>query len=167
MDGAETATARAAGQQMEGTVDLAAAFAALPQDLYLAALAYQTADSGILGAQAPAMVTDNGNVDPDELLRIPLEALRDEDANGVYDRLESGAGFLITSHERSGGSFSLTWNAFPGRSYIVQGSATLHPESWQNLDNVTASPVALSCSSTVPINPALEPVKFFRVLLVP
>ena len=91
----------------------------------------------------------------------------DEDANGTYDRLESGSGFVITSHERNANSFSLTWNAFPGRSYVVQGSATMAPGSWQNLDSVTAGGSQLSCSSTVPINPAEEPVKFFRVSLAP
>jgi hypothetical protein len=55
--------------------------------LYLCTLAYQTADGGILGSQAPDRITDNGNVDTGELLMIPLEALRDEDANGIYERL--------------------------------------------------------------------------------
>jgi chitodextrinase len=165
--GAATQSARAAGQRMEGTINVAEAFGSPPAALYLAALAYQTADAGILGAQAPAMVTDNGNVDPNELLMIPLEALRDEDADGTYDRLESGSGFVITSHQQNVNSFSLAWNAFPGRTYIVQGSATMAPGSWLNLDTVTAGGSQLSCSSTVPINPAAEPVKFFRVSLVP
>ncbi len=165
--GATTQTARAAGQRMEGTLDVAEAFGSPPANLYLAALAYQTRDAGLLGAQAPAMAVDNGNVDPEELLLIPLEALRDEDANGTYDRLETGGSFVITSHQRNENTFSLTWNAFPGRSYTVQGSTSMIPNSWQNLKTVTASGTQLSCSATVPINPTEEPIKFFRVLLVP
>jgi len=166
-NGASTQTARAAGQRIEGTINVAEAFGAAPANLYLAALAYQTQDGGLLGAQAPAIVTDNGNVDPDELFMIPLEALRDEDANGIYDRLETGAGFVITSFQRDGNTMSLTWNAFPGRSYQVQGSVNMEPGSWQNLDTVVAGPSQLSCSAQIPINPAEEPAKFFRVSLVP
>ncbi|MDP3851299.1 MAG: carbohydrate-binding protein [Luteolibacter sp.] len=165
--GAGSQAARAAGGRIEGTLNVAEAFGSAPANLHLAALAYQTADAGLLGAQAPAMMTDNGDVDPEELLVMPLEALRDEDANGIHDRLETGGGFVITSHQRNENTFFLAWNAFPGRSYIVQGSTTMAPASWQNLETVTASDIALSCSATLPINPMEEPVKFFRVVLVP
>ena len=168
VNGATTATARTAGQQMEGTVDLAAAFPTLPSDLYLAALAYQTADAGILGSQAPAAVTANGNVDLNELLRIPLEALRDEDANGIYDRLEPGKSFVITHSARSGNTFSLTWKCFPGRSYQIQTSNDLASSSWSDV------PAALLIAGTTDLvmthNLALAPgenKRFFRVMLVP
>jgi hypothetical protein len=98
--GTAAESARAGGQLMEGTLHIAEAFGSRPANIYLAALAYQTADGGVPGAQAPARVADNGDVDPDELLVIPLEALRDEDANGIYDRLESGKRFVISSSGR-------------------------------------------------------------------
>jgi hypothetical protein len=168
VDGATTATARTTGQQMEGTVDLAAAFPTLPADLYLTALAYQTADAGILGSQAPAAVTANGNVDPDELLRIPLEALRDEDANGIYDRLEPGKSFVVTQAARSGNTFSLTWKCFPGRSYKIQTSTSLENGTWTDVPDpmVTTGPSDLEASRSVPLDP-LDAKRFFRIQLVP
>jgi hypothetical protein len=165
-NGATSQLARASGQHMEGTLNVAEAFGSPPGQLYLCALAYQTADGGILGSQAPDKITDNGSVDPGELLMIPLEALRDEDANGIYDRLETGSGFVITSFQRDETTFSLTWNAFPGRSYQVQGSPTMAPGSWQNLATVPAGPADLSCSANIPINPQQDPVLFFRIRLV-
>jgi hypothetical protein len=165
-NGATTQLARAADQQMEGTLNVAEAFGSPPAELYLCALAYQTADGGILGAQAPDKITDNGDVDPDELFMVPLEALRDEDANGIYDRLETGAGFRITSFQRDETTFSLAWNAFPGRTYQVQGSATMAPDSWENVATVAAGPADLSCSANIPIDPQEDPVMFFRVRLI-
>ncbi len=167
-NGAATTTARAAGQQMEGTLDLAAAFPAMPANLYLTALAYQTADAGMLGSQAPAMITDNGDVDPDELLVFPLEALRDEDANGTYDRLEPGKGFVISASARSAGTFSITWNCFPGRSYRIQTSDDLSEGSWTDVPGalVSAGGGDLSLSREVPVDSA-DPKGFFRVMLLP
>jgi hypothetical protein len=165
-NGADTETARAEGQRMEGTIDLAAAFSGMPATIYLSALAYQTADSGILGAQAPAMITDNGDVDPDELLAIPVEALRDEDANGIYDRLEPGKGFSITGSASNGDVFSLTWSCFPGRSYRIQTCVNLSDNSWQEIPEIiTAGAFDLTMSADVELD-ADEPTRFFRVMLV-
>lgn len=166
-NGAATTQARgAAGQQMEGTIDLAA-FGSAPASLYLTALAYQTADAGLLGSQAPAGNAD-GNVDPAELLRIPLEALRDEDADGTYDILEPNRGFAISESGRSGNSFSLTWTSFPGRSYKVQTSTTLAPGSWTDVAGSTTvgTANALTSSHVVTLDPA-DTQRFFRVMLVP
>lgn len=165
--GAATNQARgAAGQQMEGTIDLAA-FGSAPASLYLTALAYQTADAGLLGSQAPAGNAD-GNVDPAELLRIPLEALRDEDADGTYDILEPNRGFAISQSGRSGNSFSLTWTSFPGRSYKVQTSTTLASGSWTDVAGSTTvgTANALTSSHVVTLDPA-DTQRFFRVMLVP
>lgn len=168
VNGAATATARTAGQQMEGTINLATAFPTMPPNLYLAALAYQTADVGLLGSQAPAMVADDGNIDPAELLVMPIEALRDEDANGIYDRLESGKGFLITQSERTGNTFSITWKCFPGRNYKIQTSDSLSNGSWTEIPGVlvTAGATDLEASQNIPLDP-LESKRFFRVMLVP
>lgn len=167
-NGAATTTARAVGQQMEGTIDLATGFPTMPSHLYLTALAYQTADAGLLGSQAPAMLTDNGDVDPGELLVIPIEALRDEDANGIYDRLEPGKNFLISRSERTGNTFSLTWNCFPGRSYKIQTSDRLSNGSWTEIPGVlvTAGASDLQANQNLLLDP-LEDRRFFRVMLVP
>jgi hypothetical protein len=114
------------------------------------------------------MVTDNGNVDPAELLVMPIEALRDEDANGTYDRLESGKGFLITQSERTGNTFSMTWKCFPGRSYKIQTSDSLSNSSWTDVPGVlvTAGATDLEANQNLPLDP-LETMRFFRVMLVP
>lgn len=167
-NGAATTTARAAGQQMEGTLDLAAAFPVMPQNLYLSAVAYQTADAGLLGSQAPAMVTDNGNVDPAEMLVIPIEALRDEDANGTYDLLEPGKGFVVTSSGRVGNQFSITWKCFPGKTYRIQSSQTLAADSWSDVpgSTFTAGATEMSKSLGITLDPA-DSSRFFRVVLLP
>src|SRR5207237_6898804 len=41
------------GGQMEGVIDLAAAFGSVPQTIYIAAAAYETANAGVLVAQGP------------------------------------------------------------------------------------------------------------------
>jgi hypothetical protein len=161
-------TARTAGGQMEGSLDIADAFPAMPEQLFLTATAYQTTDSGVLGAQAPAMVLNNGNIDADELLTIPVEALRDEDANGIHDRLEPGKGFVITAAGRDGNVFSLTWNCFPGRTYRIQTSDTLDVSSWSDLPGAAVTAGATQMQATQPIN--IDPAngkRFFRVMLVP
>ncbi len=167
-NGADTTTARgAAGRQIEGTIELAGAFGAAPETICLAALAYQTPDGGVLGAQAPARVGDeNGNVDPGEWLCIPAAALLDEDADGTWDRLEPGAGFRITAAAATPDGLSLTWNCFPGRSYQVQSSATLAAGSWTDVagGQTTAGPADLTLSRTLPRTGAAA---FFRVVLLP
>jgi hypothetical protein len=135
--------------------------------LHLSSLAYQTADGGLLGSQAPAGNGD-GNLDAAELLRIPVESLRDEDANGIYDRLESGAGFAIKQVVREGRQFTITWNCFPGRSYQIQSSSNLLTESWVDVPDaqVTAGELELESSHQITLGPA-ESARFFRVVLLP
>jgi hypothetical protein len=165
--GAATKTARMAGGQIEGTLDLSSAFGAPPAELYLSSLAYQTSDGGLLGSQAPAGNAD-GNLDTAELLRIPLESLRDEDANGVFDRLESGDGFAITEAVRLGNQFSITWKCFPGRVYQIQTSSNLLTASWVDVPaaQVTAGPADLEMTHQVTLDPS-ETARFFRVVLNP
>lgn len=166
-NGAATTSARTAGQQMEGTLDISTAFGSVPGDLYLAALAYQTTDAGLLGSQAPTGNSD-GNVDAAELLRIPLEALRDDDANGTYDRLEPGKSFVITQSAWAAGSFSISWKCFPGRSYKIQSCTDLLETSWVDVSGVlvTAGPTDLTASCELTIS-LTDTNRFFRVVLAP
>jgi hypothetical protein len=163
---AATKLARADGKRMEGSIDISVAFPDKPATLHLAALAYQTADSGILGSQAPAMVTDNGDVDPDELFSIPVEVLRDEDANGIHDRLEPGKGLVITGAERVGDVFTLTWQCFPRRRYQIETSVSLSG-TWEKVEGglVTAADSDLTLTRGITVSPS-EPSRFFRVRLV-
>ena len=153
---------------MEGTLDLTTAFPVMPQNLYLSALAYQTSDAGLLGSQAPAMVTDNGNVDPSEMLIIPIEVLRDEDGNGTYDLLEPGKGFVVTQSARTGNTFSISWKCFPGRSYRIQTCDDLTSGAWTNVPDstFTAGPTETNASQNLTVDP-MEPKRFFRVMLIP
>jgi hypothetical protein len=153
---------------MEGVIRIDQVFGAAPENLHLAALAYQTADNGILGSQAPAMVTDNGDVDANEFLSIPIEALRDEDANGAYDRLEPGKGFVITGHAKTGNGFSIAWNCFPGKSYHIESSENLTAASWATVpgSSTTAGPSQMSATLDIELEPT-EFKRFFRVALEP
>ncbi|MFO1492557.1 MAG: hypothetical protein U1F77_16580, partial [Kiritimatiellia bacterium] len=166
---AETAAARAAGQQMEGTINIARAFGATPPaDLYLAALAYQTADAGILGAQAPGPVTANGLVEAAEFLRMPLEALRDEDANGTYDRLEATGTFRITRLPIPGAGASVDWNCFPGRSYKLQMNTVLSTTDEWTFPAAPArrGPADLSLTHTFAM-PRAKDLVYVRAVLLP
>src|SRR5205085_2904752 len=102
------AKAQTNGGQLEGTIDLMAAFGAVPQTIYIAAAAYQTADatqtpgSGLLAAQGPAGNGD-GNIDVNEFLQLPIIAIRDENADGKYDRLDPALGFVVSQIFQNGG----------------------------------------------------------------
>ncbi len=166
-NGADTTALRGTpGGQMEATIDLAAAFGAMPSVVHLAALAYQTADGGVLGSQAPAPVANDDNVDPEEFLSIPVEALRDENADGLYDRLDPTRGFVVTNFSPDGGGFQITWNCFPGRSYRIESSPDMSPGSWEAVpgSEVTAGPLDLSLSHLVAIDGGR---RFFRASLLP
>ena len=154
------------GGQMEATIDLAAAFGSLPAVVHLAAAAYQTGDAGILGSQGPAPVNANGNLDPEEFLSLPTEVLRDENADGLYDRLDPGQGFRITSFMKEHDGLTLRWNAFPGRSYRIE--STSDPASpWSTVPGteVTAPAMATELQATLPA--ATGERRFFRVVLSP
>lgn len=151
------------GAHLEASIDLRAAIGSLPTAIHLAALAYQTPDGGDLASQAPAPTTNDLNVDPDELLAIPVEALRDEDANGIYDRLEPDRDFVIASIAHTAGTTELTWNCFPGRSYQIE---TLSGSTWVTVpeSTITAGPMDLSLSHSVALP---ESSALLRVRLLP
>jgi hypothetical protein len=138
----------------------------MPAILHLASLAYQTADGGVLGSQAPAPVVNDGNVDRDEFLIVPVEAIRDENANGIFDRLEPGLGFIVTGGSKVGPDFMISWNCFPGRSYRIQSSPTLAPDSWSDVPGSEVTAGATELSLTRPV-PASAGAAFYRVILLP
>ncbi len=167
IQGATASSARAAGGQMEGVLRLDEAFGSAPAGLFLSSLAYQTADIGLLGSQAPAMRTDNGDLDADELLYIPLEALRDEDADGAYDRLQPSRLFRIVSWERAGSSLRLVWNAFPGRNYRIEAAPDPASGPWEVVaDGIVAGPASLQAEAEILLDPA-DTRTLYRVVLKP
>ena len=121
--GSGVSAADTSAGQLEGTIDLVAAFGAMPTNIYLAALAYQTEDAGVLGAQAPVGNGD-GNVDPDEFMAFPVAALNDALFTGTFDRLDPARDFRILE-AWSGSDPLLEWPCVPGRTYQPQYSTNL------------------------------------------
>jgi len=148
--------------QMEGTIDLAAVFGSVPQTIYVAAAAYATADGGALVGQGPAGNGD-GNLDPPEFMPLSIAALRDEDADGKFDRLDPARDFVIAQITRNGGVTAITWNSVPGRTYQVDSRDQMG-DSWIPLNNpVTAATGEIMLS----INDSSDvPSGFYRVRLV-
>lgn len=70
---------------LEGEIDLAANFGAVPGVLYLAVGAYTSADGGSLAVQVPTPWDVNENIESMELLRVPTASIRDENADGYFD----------------------------------------------------------------------------------
>jgi hypothetical protein len=167
VNGAATQSARAANRQMEGVINIAEAFASTPSSLHLAALAYQTGDAGALGAQAPPAVAVNGNVESDELLVIPLEALRDEDADGIHDILEPGGFRVLQFGRNNNNQVHLSWSSFPGRQYKVQTSTTMAGNAWTDVPGASVIAPGGGLSTGITLTTDAEPRRFFRVVLIP
>ncbi len=123
------------GGRLEGVIDLVEEFGAVPETIYLSALAYGTADGASLTAQAPAGNSDN-NIDPDEFYEVSVEALRDSAANGIFDRLDPERTFQVTPTFETGMP-SVAWPVVPGRSYDIWRSNDLS-ERWTR---ITETPI--------------------------
>lgn len=147
---------------MEGTLDLAATFGTIPDTIFVAAAAYETADGGNLVAQVP-LGNGDGNLDPGEFLPLSIEALRDENADGTYDRLEPALSFVVIQITRSDSVTTITWASVPGRTYQAETSDSLGG-AWLPLnDPITAGIGALTLTTSDPTN---LPSRFYRVRLV-
>jgi hypothetical protein len=142
---AQAAKASTNSGLMEGTIDLGAAFGSVPQTIYVAAAAYPTADGGVLAAQGPAGNGD-GNIDPVEFIPLSVAAITDQDADGVYDRLEPTSGFVVNQMTRANGVKTINWNSVPGATYQVESCDQL-AGPWVALGNqITAAPGQLTLS---------------------
>ncbi|MEM1330368.1 MAG: GC-type dockerin domain-anchored protein [Planctomycetota bacterium] len=71
---------QARGAVLEGTIDLASEFGAIPEHVHLAAASYQSADGGALMAatQTPVSMSTNGAIDADEFMTVLLCSLTTE-----------------------------------------------------------------------------------------
>lgn len=163
--GAATARFRSPtdGEQMEGTVNLVQLYGTMPETIYLSALSYQDPDGGLLVAQAPGMVTDNGNVDPGEILALPTRSIRDRDGNGVYDIEEDAFEITATGYDPQTGNMTITFSCTRGYTYFLQRSATLSPP-WTAMEETTT--VAGSDSTTITFPYTYGSAHFFRVVRV-
>lgn len=127
---------------MEGSMDLVQAFGAMPSQIYVAAVAYATADGGTLAAQAPPAVgTPDNNLDPGEFLMIPIAAIVDSAQDGTYDILDPARKFMIHAVSLDSSNRPLlAWKTFPGRSYTVWRRANLMETTWTQLRQSQAAP---------------------------
>ncbi len=147
---------------LEGTIDLGATFGSIPQTIYVAAAAYQTANGGVLAAQGPAGNGD-GNIDPNEFMPLSVAAITDLDGDGIYDRLEPTSGFVVNHMTRANGVTTVSWNSVPGATYQVESCSQLGA-TWVPLSNqMTAATGQL----TLVFNDATnQPVRYYRVRLI-
>jgi hypothetical protein len=126
-----TAKASSTGNIFEGVIDLAEAFGpTVPATIYLAVAAIQTADNGVLAAQAPAAVTANGNIEPGEFLAIPIASVADTAGNNRLDRLDAARQFRVSALRRSGAGLALDLPTVPGVRYRVEYKAHLTDAEW-------------------------------------
>ena len=118
---------------MEGVIDLAAEFGSLPENVYIAAVAYNSPDGGGINSQAPAG-NGNNNLEPNEFFRVPVRSARDTAQNGSYDILDAARAFAVTNVSFNPSNQAvLRWPVVPGKSYMVQGRSSFGSGAWSNL----------------------------------
>ena len=150
---------------LEGTLDLVAAFGAVPTNLYLCVAAYQTADGGALVAQCPS--GSGPNLDANEFLEIPVASLRDSLGNGTFDACDPARGFKILSAGLSANACGFKWAAMPGRAYQVQFASHLGG-AWSNLPAGSISAGTLQTELNFTDAPPMTAAqRFYRIKLLP
>ncbi len=103
------------------------------------------------------------------------EPAADPDGDGVSnnherlagtDPLDSASAFLIAGFQRAGGegALTLTWHSVAGKTYRIEGSATLAKDSWQPVATVVAQ--GAQSSHPVPA-PAEGGPRFYQVRVMP
>jgi len=163
--GSQIAKSATTSGVFEGVLDLAAAFGAVPANIYLAAAAYGTADAGVLLNQSPAGT--GPNVEPNEFFVIPTDALRDHNADGTFDRVDPQLDFVLQNPLLMGSSVVLSWAAMPGRSYrVITAESPVGP--WTDIvaSHTNAGPLQLDVSYGDAFNLGTNQ-KYYRVKLLP
>ena len=163
--GTQAFKASVSSGQMEGTIDLVGAFGSMPTNLYLCAAAYQTADGGAIASQTPA--GSGPDIDPNEFFVIPTVALRDNNGDGKFDRLDPALDFTVQSVQRVSGGYAITWASMPRHGYQLVSADGLGA-TWSNVPGglTTAGPLQLflSCTDAPPPTAAQ---RFYKVKLLP
>ena len=162
--GTQTAKAVTSAGQMEGTIDLVAAFGALPTNIYLCAAAYQTADGGALASQCP---TGSGpDIDPNEFFVIPTSALSDSNGDNLFDLLDPQLGFRLWMQNAAPDSVILNWGAMPGHVYGLLYTDALG-SGWSRLAGSSnlAGPLQTTLSMTNVLSGNVSG-RFFRAQLL-
>lgn len=111
---------------IEGTIDLIETFGYIPPRLYMAVVAYNTEDGGLLIWQAP---NPDGRVDSvvaaDEFVVLNTAALRDDDADGVLNLTDPAKGLTLSIGRNSDGSVTLSYPIVAYRSYVLSRTFAL------------------------------------------
>lgn len=132
---------------LEGSIDLLEEFGAVPEFIYIAAVAYETSDAstvstsfGRVVGQAPAAVVADDVIAPEEFLRIPVRAVTDSAADGRFDVLVPERAFSARIIPPGGGAAAkVQWESVPGRTYRVLRKSALTEPSWQTVSTVIAT----------------------------
>lgn len=132
---------------LEGSIDMIEEFGAVPEFVYVAAVAYETADAspsdamlGRVMSQVPPAVTADDNITADEFLRVPVRSITDSAVDGRFDVLVPGRGFAArVAFSGQSNAPEVRWNSVPGRTYRVWRSPNLTTGSWQQVAAKTAS----------------------------
>ena len=150
--------------QMEGSLDLVQAFGSMPATIYLASVAYGTADGGGIASQCPAG-NGNNNLEPGEFLAFPLPALDDQNADGKLDRLDPAMHFRITHANGFGpGTMEIRWPAVPGRQYEIQYSDDL--ATWSVVPGSGRAATSGTASLSITLTDTVASKRFYRVKLL-
>ena len=152
------------GGQLEGSIDLIEAFGTVPPMIYLAVLAYETADGGALTLQAPTGNGD-GNGDPGEFVAFPAESIRDSWADGTFDQLDPAREFVISGAWNVSNHPVLAWPCVPGRIYQAEFCDAL-TNGWQSLGVPVQAASGQDSLSSPDLTPAAENQRFYHVLLL-
>jgi endonuclease/exonuclease/phosphatase family metal-dependent hydrolase len=132
---------------LEGSIDLLEQFGAVPEFVYIAAVAYETSDASVVStsfgrvvSQAPAAVVADDMIGPEEFLRIPLRSVADSAADGRYDTLVPGRGFSANVVPPGGGAAAkVQWKSVPGHTYRVLRKSEFTEPTWQIIGTIAAT----------------------------
>lgn len=155
---------------LEGAIDLVAEFGSVPEDVYIAAVAYETGDAnqldpskGKINSQAPAG-NGNANLEPNEFFRVPVRSARDAAQNGTYDILDATRSFAVTNVSFNASNRPvLRWPVVPGKNYMVQGRSNFAAGSWSNLLVIPWGAGATQWEMEFTDTSAPAATKFYRV----
>ena len=94
---------------------------------------------------------------------LSIVAIRDENSDSKYDRLDPALDFSVAQIARDNGSTTITWNSVPGRTYQLEYADSL-AGPWSSLNSQrTAGPVEITLAGT---DASAARPRFYRVRLV-
>lgn len=152
---------------IEAIIDLVSAFGYLPDRIYVAVAAYQTQDGGSLVWQTP---NPNGifddTISADEFRPLDIVTLRDENSDGLPDRLDPALDFRLSVTRNPNRTNTLTVSAVPGRTYYFRYNRTSPFDPYSVLGSSSAHPGDTFVTFTDFYYAPAFPKMFYRVEVV-